>query len=188
MIGRVDDALALFGRLIGLVNDVGLLAEEYDPGAGRQLGNFPQAFTHVCLVNTAAHLSRAAREIRRRRKGPVVTSTVTEILIDCTDADLLAAFWCEVLGWRVIDRDEDDIEIGDGTGGLSIVFERVPERKTIKNRIHLDVKANDGNQDAEVERILALGARRVDIGQGDVSWVVLADPEGNEFCVLSGAP
>jgi GH15 family glucan-1,4-alpha-glucosidase len=68
MIGRVDDALALFGRLIGLINDVGLLAEEYDPGAGRQLGNFPQAFTHVCLVNTAAHLSRATRDARDRKE------------------------------------------------------------------------------------------------------------------------
>jgi GH15 family glucan-1,4-alpha-glucosidase len=59
MIGRTDDALALFERLVDLVNDVGLLAEEYEAGTGRQLGNFPQAFTHVCLVNTAAHLSRA---------------------------------------------------------------------------------------------------------------------------------
>ena len=64
------------------------------------------------------------------------------------------------------------------------MFLPVPEPKTIKNRIHLDVSATDGDQDAEVERLLALGARRVDIGQGDVSWVVLADPEGNEFCVL----
>jgi hypothetical protein len=71
---------------------------------------------------------------------------------------------------------------------VTIVFEPVPEKKTIKNRVHLDVKAVDGDQDAEVERLIALGARRVDIGQGDVSWVVLADPEGNEFCVLSGRP
>jgi GH15 family glucan-1,4-alpha-glucosidase len=60
LVGRQDDAVALFERLLGLANDVGLLAEEYDgSGAGRQLGNFPQAFTHVCLVNTAAHLSHA---------------------------------------------------------------------------------------------------------------------------------
>ena len=58
----------------------------------------------------------------------------------------------------------------------------------MKNRIHLDVCAADGDQQAEVERIIALGARPVDIGQGDVTWVVLADPEGNEFCVLQGAP
>jgi GH15 family glucan-1,4-alpha-glucosidase len=67
MIGRYDDAVALFERLLGLANDVGLLAEEYDGGAGRQLGNFPQAFTHVCLVNTAARLSRVAPEVRPAR-------------------------------------------------------------------------------------------------------------------------
>ena len=80
------------------------------------------------------------------------------------------------------------VEIGDGGDGLDASCSiPVPEPKTIKNRIHLDVDAVDGDQHAEVERILALGARAIDIGQGDVSWVVLADPEGNEFCVLSGA-
>ena len=64
----------------------------------------------------------------------------------------------------------------------------MPEPKTIKNRIHLDVHADDGDQAAEVERLIGLGATRVDIGQGDVDWVVLADPEGNEFCVLAGPP
>jgi catechol 2,3-dioxygenase-like lactoylglutathione lyase family enzyme len=121
-----------------------------------------------------------------------VTATLTQILIDCADAERLASFWCDVLGWKVIDRDEDegDIEIGapGGHGGVTIIFERVPEPKTIKNRIHLDVKANDGDQAKEVERLVALGARPIDIGQGDVSWVVLADPEGNEFCVLAGPP
>ena len=118
-----------------------------------------------------------------------MTSTLTEVLIDCADAERLAAFWCGVLGWNVIDRDDDGaVEIGDGVTRITVVFLPVPEPKTIKNRIHLDVKANDGHQAAEVDRLIALGARRVDIGQGDVSWVVLADPEGNEFCVLSGAP
>ena len=116
-----------------------------------------------------------------------MTATLTEILIDCTDGDRLAAFWCDVLGWKILDRDEETIEIGDGATKPTLVFEIVPETKTIKNRIHLDLKANDGDQDREVERIIALGARRVDIGQGDVTWVVLADPEGNEFCVLRGA-
>ena len=58
LMGRVDEARALFGRLVGLTNDVGLLAEEYDPGSRRQLGNFPQAFTHVAMVNSAYNLSR----------------------------------------------------------------------------------------------------------------------------------
>jgi catechol 2,3-dioxygenase-like lactoylglutathione lyase family enzyme len=116
-----------------------------------------------------------------------VTSKLTEVLIDCANAERLATFWCEVLGWKVVDREQGVVEIGDGAGGVTIVFLPVPEPKTIKNRVHLDVKAIGGDQQAEVERIVALGARRIDIGQGEVSWVVLADPEGNEFCVLQGA-
>jgi catechol 2,3-dioxygenase-like lactoylglutathione lyase family enzyme len=117
-----------------------------------------------------------------------MTSTLTEILIDCAEPERLAEFWCGVLGWKVIDRGDGEVEIGDGGNGITMLFLPVPEPKTIKNRIHLDMKANDGDQAAEVERLIALGARRIDIGQGDVDWVVLADPEGNEFCVLSGAP
>jgi hypothetical protein len=63
----------------------------------------------------------------------------------------------------------------------------VPEEKTVKNRLHIDVSPSGSDQNAEVERVLALGATRADVGQGrDVSWVVLADPEGNEFCILRG--
>jgi catechol 2,3-dioxygenase-like lactoylglutathione lyase family enzyme len=114
-----------------------------------------------------------------------MTSKLTEVLIDCADGEQLAAFWCEVLGWKVLDRDDDGtLEIGDGEGGITLLFVPVPERKTIKNRIHLDVVPVGGDQDAEVERVIALGAQRIDIGQGDVTWVVLADPEGNEFCIL----
>jgi predicted enzyme related to lactoylglutathione lyase len=120
-----------------------------------------------------------------------VTSQVTQILIDCADVDALAAFWCAVLDWKIVGEDDGDVEIGphdDADASVRIMFEKVPEPKTIKNRVHLDVKATDGDQDGEVERLLALGASRVDIGQGEVSWVVLADPEGNEFCVLAGRP
>ena len=117
-----------------------------------------------------------------------MTSRLTEIVVDCTDAERLAEFWCKVLGWVVVERDGDDVEIGDGGTGPTVIFGPVPDAKTVKNRIHLDVRAVDGNQRAEVERILRLGAHQVDIGQGNVSWVVLTDPEGNEFCVLQGAP
>lgn len=117
-----------------------------------------------------------------------MTSTLTEVLIDCADAERLAAFWCEVLGWQVVDRDDGDVEIGSGDRGIRIIFLPVPEPKSIKNRIHLDVHANDGDQEAEVERLIVLGASHVDVGQRDVDWVVLADPEGNEFCVLAGPP
>ncbi len=71
-----------------------------------------------------------------------------------------------------------------GVTAPTVIFIRVPEPKTVKNRLHIDVSPIDRGQDEEVERLLALGARRVDIGQGEQSWVVLADPEGNEFCVL----
>ena len=67
----------------------------------------------------------------------------------------------------------------------TLVFVTVPEGKTVKNRLHLDIRPVDGSSEAEVERLLGLGARHADIGQGEVPWVVLADPEGNEFCVLA---
>jgi hypothetical protein len=91
-----------------------------------------------------------------------------------------------VLGWVVTDGDDEVIEIkpaADATWGID--FARVPDGpKQTKNRIHLDVNATDRDQAAELERLLALGATHVDVGQGDVSWHVLADPEGNEFCLL----
>jgi hypothetical protein len=68
---------------------------------------------------------------------------------------------------------------------LALTFAHVPERKTVKNRLHLDVNPTDREQDEEVRRLLDLGARHADVGQGDESWVVLAGPEGNEFCVLA---
>ena len=118
-----------------------------------------------------------------------MTSTLSEVLIDCNDCELVAQFWCAVLGWEVLDRDEEgDVEIGTPGGPVRLLFLPVPEPKTLKNRIHLDVHAVDGDQEAEVERLIALGATHVDVGQGEQSWVVLADPEGNEFCVLAGPP
>ncbi len=109
---------------------------------------------------------------------------LTEIVIDCAEPEALATFWCAVLGWKVVDRDEGSVEIGPGGGGgPTLLFEPVPEAKVVKNRIHLDVRPTE-DQRAEVGRIIGLGAQLIDIGQGNVSWVVLADPEGNEFCVL----
>ena len=111
---------------------------------------------------------------------------VTELAIDCRDPHALARFWAEVLGYAVTGTEDDLVELtGPPGSGPSLVLVRVPEDKVVKNRVHLDVNATDRDQDGEVERILALGATRADVGQGpDVSWVVLADPEGNEFCVL----
>ncbi len=111
--------------------------------------------------------------------------TLTEIVLDCSDPERLAAFWGAVLGWEVVDRDDGSVEIGGLGDGPTLLLDPAPDPKLVKNRMHLDVTPT-GDQQPEVDRILDLGARLVDIGQGDVTWVVLADPEGNEFCVLSG--
>lgn len=107
--------------------------------------------------------------------------------IDASDPVRLGRWWSEALGWVVVDDDDPEVfEIrpaADRTPGL--LFLRVDDAKDGKNRLHLDLRPDD--QAAEVERLVDLGARRVDIGQGGAGWVVLADPEGNEFCVLGEA-
>jgi predicted enzyme related to lactoylglutathione lyase len=113
-----------------------------------------------------------------------MASRFTELIVDAIDPPAIAQFWCDVLGWTVSDTGGGAVEIAGAGDGPTIVFVPVPEPKTLKNRLHIDVNATDRTRDEEVERLVALGARRVDVGQGDVSWVVLADPEGNEFCVL----
>jgi catechol 2,3-dioxygenase-like lactoylglutathione lyase family enzyme len=122
---------------------------------------------------------------------PDMACRFTELIIDCRDPRRVADFWASALGYEAIEHHgggedgERYVELrGPEGSGPSLVFLRVPEPKTLKNRLHIDVNATDGDQAEEVERLLALGARRVDIGQGEQSWVVLADPEGNEFCVL----
>ncbi|MET9425359.1 MULTISPECIES: VOC family protein [unclassified Streptomyces] len=126
-----------------------------------------------------------------------MSSKFTELAIDCGDPDGLARFWCSVLDYEVQDEDDDGtVTIGppaspEGKSQLGpvppvLTFARVPEGKTVKNRLHIDVNPTDREQDEEVRRLLDLGARHADVGQtGDESWVILADPEGNEFCVLS---
>jgi predicted enzyme related to lactoylglutathione lyase len=113
-------------------------------------------------------------------------AVLREIVIDCNDPEKVAAFWGAVLGWDV--QSQKDYfwmsESGEPFPGLVIVFGPVPEPKTVKDRIHLDVSPIGCDQAEEVARLEALGATRVDIGQGDTPWVVLADPEGHEFCVL----
>ncbi len=116
---------------------------------------------------------------------------ITELVLDARDPDLLARFWCEVLGYVELDRTDDgDIEIGPadaGAGGPlpTLVLNRTDKPKTVQLRLHIDVNPTDRDQDAELERLLAAGARPADVGQtGNESWHVLADPEGNEFCLL----
>ncbi|GLZ36326.1 glyoxalase [Lentzea sp. NBRC 105346] len=109
---------------------------------------------------------------------------ITELVLDCTDPELLANFWCAVLDFRVTDRDESGVAIGPADRRFELLFLRSDEPKKQKLRLHIDVSATDRDQQSELERLLALGAQKIDIGQGEQSWHVLADPEGNEFCLL----
>ncbi|MFE9423144.1 VOC family protein [Kitasatospora sp. NPDC006697] len=116
---------------------------------------------------------------------------ISELVIDAADPEGLAAFWCEVLGYVEVGREDDgSIEIGPpgvGFGGPqpTLVLSPSTDPRPAKLRLHLDVNPTDRGQEAELERLLALGARPVDVGQtGEESWRVLADPEGNEFCLL----
>ncbi|MGW3832218.1 VOC family protein [Streptomyces microflavus] len=116
---------------------------------------------------------------------------ISELVIEAADAERLAAFWSEVLGYAELGRESDgSIEIGPpgasfGGPQPTIVLSPNSEPRTGKLRLHIDVNATDRDQDAELERLLALGARPADVGQtGNESWHVLADPEGNVFCLL----
>jgi len=118
-----------------------------------------------------------------------MTLHLQNVSVDSLDPSRLAAFWAEVLSWRITFDDGDEVVLEPPAGspqeGISpdIVFIRVPNARVAKSRLHLDLRPRD--QFAEVQRVEALGATRVDIGQpSDCTWVVLADPEGNEFCVL----
>jgi catechol 2,3-dioxygenase-like lactoylglutathione lyase family enzyme len=120
---------------------------------------------------------------------------IGELVLGCRDPEVLARFWCEVLDFVELDREEADgsvqmVEIGprEGWGGPqpTIILSRRDELEAGRSRLHIDVNATDREQDAELERLLALGARPADIGQtGEEPWHVLTDPEGNEFCLLA---
>jgi hypothetical protein len=129
-------------------------------------------------------------------------SRLTEIVVDCHDPVAQAGFWGAVLGYYVVRSEHGQVEIAPweqeppdlaeqvrrAPGVPTLVFVTVPEGKAVKNRLHLDVRPVGTSHAEEVERLIGLGARRADIGQGEVPWVVLADPEGNEFCVLGPLP
>ncbi|ROS73759.1 hypothetical protein EDF24_2760 [Curtobacterium sp. PhB130] len=120
------------------------------------------------------------------------------VVVDSSDPHALARWWGETLSWPVVYESDDEAVIApafaEGLEGTipreqlpqGIVFVPVPEGKTVKNRLHIDLvpAPDDSHQDA-VDGLVARGASLADVGQGDVPWVVLADPEGNEFCVLT---
>ena len=122
------------------------------------------------------------------------------VVVDCRDLKKQAAWWAEALDWKMIYESDDECVIipswvdDQTTGdvpwerqGPGMVFVPVAEGKTVKNRLHIDLAPHTSqDRDAEIARLEKLGATRVDVGQGpEVTWTVLADPEGNEFCVLS---
>lgn len=123
------------------------------------------------------------------------------IVVDSHDPQGLARWWQRVLDWQIVHDEEDEaviipkdlpvapthaledwLQLGQG-----LVFVMVPEEKTVKNRLHIDLAPHTSqDRNAEIEQLIDMGATHVDIGQSDdVTWTVLADPEGNEFCVLS---
>jgi len=132
------------------------------------------------------------------RGGMVMASRLTEIVVDSHDPVAQAAFWSAALGYHVVRTEEGQVEIAawerepadladqvrQAPMVPALVFVTVPEGKAVKNRLHLDVRPADCSHEAEAERLIGLGARRTDVSQGTQPWIVLADPEGNEFCVL----
>jgi predicted enzyme related to lactoylglutathione lyase len=122
-----------------------------------------------------------------------MVSAARNITVDCRDALALARFWAEVLGWHVYHDDDPEVLVAPqfppAGAGPTMLFIPVPEPRTVKNRVHLDVQPTDRSRDEEVERLVALGAAVVeDHREPDgAGWVWLADPEGNDFCVERSA-
>jgi len=115
---------------------------------------------------------------------------INNLTVDCRDPKALADFWTAALGWQVVDESDDGVMIAPFAepqpGVFPVYFQENPDDKVVKNRWHFDLAPVD--QAAEVARLESLGAHHTDIGQGDVPWVVMADVEGNEFCVLRSLP
>lgn len=120
---------------------------------------------------------------------------LVHLVVDAADPARVARFWAAALNWEVASEEPAEVEVAPpgfhypGTAAVPLVFVPVPDAKSAKNRVHLDLAAASAeDQAAEVKRVMELGAAPADVGQGDVPWVVLADPEGNEFCVLDPRP
>jgi predicted enzyme related to lactoylglutathione lyase len=146
-----------------------------------------RAFQHASLA--------AFGRYSARMEGGSMATRLVHLVVDAADPKRLAHFWSAALGWDMAADDADEWDVWPASYrypdpvAVPLVFVPVPEGKTGKNRVHLDLATTSPeHQAAEVERLCGLGATRADIGQGDVAWDVLADPEGNEFCVLDPRP
>jgi hypothetical protein len=126
--------------------------------------------------------------VPEQEAGRITAVANVDIVIDCADAGAAAELWAEALGYRRGGRYEQYfILLPRSAGHPPVLLQAVSEPKGGKNRVHLDIRAPD--VEAEVRRLECLGARRIDVGQGeDRNWVVMADPDGNEFCVCPGVP
>ncbi|MGG8407194.1 VOC family protein [Streptomyces sp. 12297] len=115
------------------------------------------------------------------------TGPMAAVVVDCADPRAMARFWGEAMDWTLHEVTDDQAVLRSAKGvGPYLEFLRSPDAKTVKNRIHLDLRPYLGDDHAaEADRLRALGATDVDLGQGDVPWTVLGDPEGNEFCLLT---
>ena len=137
------------------------------------------------LANSSNSRSPArVRGIDERSYDPRMSLEWEQAIVDARDPVSLGRWWCGALGWVVVNEDPEEFEIRPSADRLpGLLFALNPEPKVMKNRLHLDFRPDD--RDAEVGRLLALGATHADVGQGEQSWIVLADPEGNEFCILA---
>lgn len=120
-----------------------------------------------------------------------MSTAFEHVVLNALDVDAQAAWWARALGWRESFRDEDEVDLQapEGDPPLRLAVVRVADPKVRQNRVHLDLASRDAEHQREtVERLLADGATRADLGQGDVPWEVLRDPEGNELCVLDSRP
>jgi predicted enzyme related to lactoylglutathione lyase len=116
---------------------------------------------------------------------------LVSVVIDSADPPTLARWWAAALGWEISNEEDGEasIEPPDGGPGIDLTFVPVGDKRVVKNRIHLDLRSSTLTEQADlIQRLMATGATEIDIGQGAVPWAVLADPEGNEFCVLEPRP
>jgi predicted enzyme related to lactoylglutathione lyase len=128
----------------------------------------------------------ASADLRSTQRAPARVQ-VYEIVMDCAQPRTLGRFWAEVLGYEIAEEDDDVSYIEDPSGvGPAMCFNKVEEPKRSKNRLHLDLNVAEDDMESEIDRLIALGAGHVNIGQSpDSFWAVLIDPEGNEFCLVS---